>query len=159
MSAFPAPYRKPAVRRVTVLTPFIRHVNTGALAFVMFVALALLSTTHGKDSETRGSAPSKVSQGSLEVSSATDEFNDGDLLYYPHSSYSIYTTDGKLFKSVENHISRNDEIPEVVALPAGSYIVDARSEKNGHVRVPVIIKAGKRTILDLELAEKERLGG
>jgi plastocyanin len=32
----------------------------GALAFVMFVALALLNATHGKDFETRGSAPPKA---------------------------------------------------------------------------------------------------
>jgi plastocyanin len=60
MSASPAHYRKPATRCVTVLTPFIRHVNTGTLAFVMFVAFALLSSIRGKDSETRGSAPPKA---------------------------------------------------------------------------------------------------
>jgi hypothetical protein len=52
---------------------------------------------------------------------------------------------------VENHISRNDEIPEVVALSVGSYTVEARSEKDGYVRVPVVIKAGQRTILDLDV--------
>ena len=57
MSTSPAHYRKPAARCVTVLTPFIKHVNTSALALVMFVALAFLDTTRGKDPETGASAP------------------------------------------------------------------------------------------------------
>src|ERR1700720_3110690 len=48
----------------------------------------------------------ELPRGSLIVYSAADEFNDGGVLYYAHSSYAIYTIKGKLFKSVENHISR-----------------------------------------------------
>ena len=62
MSASPAPYRKPATRSVAVLTPFLRHLNTGTLAFVLFVALALLNTMRGKEPETRESAPAKASK-------------------------------------------------------------------------------------------------
>jgi hypothetical protein len=62
MSASPAHYRKPAITCVTVLTPLLRHVNMGTLAFVLFVALALLGATHGKDSETRESAPLKATK-------------------------------------------------------------------------------------------------
>jgi len=62
MSASPTPYRKPATRCVTVLTPFLRHLNTGTLAFLMFVALALLSTTRGKEAETKASIPVKASK-------------------------------------------------------------------------------------------------
>jgi hypothetical protein len=61
----------------------------------------------------------------------------------------IYTPDGKLFKSVENHMSRSDEIPEVVRLPVGSYVIEARSERDGYVSVPVMIRNGLRTIVDL----------
>ena len=97
----------------------------------------------------------ELPQGYLKVYAAADEFDDGGVPYHAHSSYTIYTTNGKVFKNVENHISRNDEIPEVLALPAGSYTVEARSEKDGYVRVPVVIKAGQRTILDLDLWEKK----
>ena len=90
------------------------------------------------------------SQGYLTVYSATDQFDDGGVLYYAHSSYSIYTTDGKFFKNVENHISRSDEIPEVVTLPAGAYTLEVRSEKEGYLRVHVVINAGVRTVLDLD---------
>jgi hypothetical protein len=92
----------------------------------------------------------ELPQGYLKVYTATDEFDDGDVPYYVHSSYTVYTTDGKVFKNVENYISRSDEIPEVVALPVGSYMVEARSEKDGYVRVPVVIKTGQRTILGLD---------
>ena len=50
------------MRCVTVITPFLRHLNTGTLAFVLFVALALLSTMRGKEPETRESAPAKATK-------------------------------------------------------------------------------------------------
>src|SRR5260370_41871651 len=62
MSTLPSHYRKPATGCMTVLTPFLRHLNTGTLAFVLFVALALLSSIHGKNSETRESAPAKATK-------------------------------------------------------------------------------------------------
>jgi hypothetical protein len=99
----------------------------------------------------------EVSQGYLEVFSATDEFDDGGVPYYAHSSYAIYTTDGKVFKTVENHISRSDELPEIVTLPVGPYIVEARSDRDGYVRVAVVIKAGYRTTLNLELGQQDTL--
>jgi len=97
---------------------------------------------------------SELPQGYLKVYSESDEFNDG--AYYAHSSYAIYSINGRLFKRVENNISRTDEIiPWEVALPAGSYTVVAWSERDGEVRVHFVIKAGRRTIVDLDLAEKE----
>jgi hypothetical protein len=99
--------------------------------------------------------PAVWPHGFLKVYSATDKFNDGDAWYFPHSSYAIYTIDGKLVRSVENHISRNDEVPETVALPGGYYLIDGRSEKNGYVRVRVLVRPGQQTILDMDLADKE----
>ena len=99
-----------------------------------------------------------LAEGYLLVYSATDEVSDGDLPFNPHSSYLIYTLDGKLFKSVENHMSRSDEIPDIVRLPAGSYIVDARSTNNGYVRVRVVIKSNRQTVLDLD-DESKRFSG
>jgi hypothetical protein len=98
----------------------------------------------------------ELPQGSLKVYSATDEFDDGGVPYHAHSSYKIYTATGKLFKNVENHISRSDEIPETVALPVGFYIVEARSEKNGYVRVRVHVQGGRQTILDMRDEEPAR---
>ena len=93
-------------------------------------------------------------QGYLKVYSVSHEFNDG--AYYTHSSYDIYSTHGTLFKKVEINISSTDElIPWEVALPIGSYTVVARSARGGEIRVPFVIKAGQRTIVDLDLAEQE----
>jgi len=95
----------------------------------------------------------ELPQGYLKVYSVSDEFNDA---YYAHSSYAIYSIDGRLFKRVENNISRTDDlIPWEVALPIGSYTVVARLQRGGEVRVRFVIKAGQRTIVDLELAEQE----
>jgi len=96
----------------------------------------------------------ELPQGYLKVYSATDEFNDG--AYYADGSYAIYSIDGRLFKRVENNISRTDDlIPWEVALPIGSYTVVARSQRVGEVRVRFVITAGQRTIVDLDLAEQE----
>ena len=101
----------------------------------------------------------RLAKGYLMVYSATDEVSDGELPFNPHSSYLIYTADGKLFKSVENHMSRSDEIPDIVRLPAGSYIVEARSSNNGYVRVRVVIKPSRQTVLDLDSTGKESPSG
>lgn len=95
--------------------------------------------------------PSGLSyQGYLIVYSATDRFEDGGVPYNPHSSYSIYTTDGKLFKRVENHVSISDETPTLVALPAGTYKVDVRSEESGFVHLTVVVDAERQTVLNLD---------
>ena len=97
----------------------------------------------------------ELPQGYLKVYSVSDEFNDGP--YYAHSSYAIYSAHGTLFKTVENNISRTDElIPWEVALPTGAYTIVARSARAGEVRLHFVIKAGQRTIVDLDLAEQER---
>jgi hypothetical protein len=101
--------------------------------------------------------PAGSSQGYLTVYLTADEFNDGNAWYFPHSAFAVYTINGKLLKNVKSHFTY-DEIPEVlVPLPVGSYIVVARSEKDGYIRLPVVIKAGQRTILDLDLREKGAL--
>ena len=96
---------------------------------------------------------SQLPQGYLKVYSATDKFNDGDAWYFPHSSYAIYTIDGKLFKNVKNHRFANDEVPEAVALPVGTYTVVGRAERDGYGHVLVVIKEGQQAILDLDLWE------
>jgi plastocyanin len=77
MSACPLHYRKPAARCVTVLTPFLRRVNTGTLAFVMFVAFALLSTIHGTESETKELASVKATKNEVAIDNFS--FSPGTL--------------------------------------------------------------------------------
>jgi hypothetical protein len=95
----------------------------------------------------------ELPQGYLKVYSATDRFKDRDALYFPHSSYAIYTIDGRLFENVKNKRFASDEVPEVVALPVGTYVVVARSERGGYAGMLVVIKEGQQAILDLDLWE------
>jgi hypothetical protein len=79
MSASPDSYRKPATRCMTVLTPLLRHLNTGTLAFILFVALALLSSTHGKEAETRELGPAKVTTSEVITKGGQRTIRDVDL--------------------------------------------------------------------------------
>jgi hypothetical protein len=100
--------------------------------------------------------PAVPAHGYLTVHITAAEFNDGSAWYFPHSFYAIYTIDGKLFRNVTSQPSADDEIPDVVALPVGSYMVVGRSEKDVYIRLPVVIRAGQRTTLDLDLRERAR---
>ena len=95
----------------------------------------------------------ELPQGYLEVYSATDKFKDGDAWYFPHSSYAIYKIDGRLYENVRNHRSADDEVPEVVALPVGTYTVVARAERGGYASMLVAIKEAEQVVLDLDLWE------
>jgi hypothetical protein len=97
--------------------------------------------------------PAGPSQGYLTVYLTAHEFNDGNAWYFPHSAFAIHLIDGELFKNVQRRFT-DDKISEVLALPVGSYIVVARSGKDGYIRLPVVIKAGQQRILDLDLREK-----
>jgi hypothetical protein len=98
----------------------------------------------------KGDYHAESRQGYLKIYSATDEIRDGDARYFPHTSYVIYTTDGKLLKNVKNHRSAGDEIPELVSLPVGSYLILARSLRDGYVGMRVVIKEDQQTILHLD---------
>ena len=125
-----------------------------------FVGSPILVKAGQRDSSTGPIQPelsdqAELRHGYLLVYSATDRFDDGGTFYYPHSSYSIYTADGKFFKNVENHISPSDEIPALVTLPAGSYTILLRSENRRYIRLPIVITAGRRTILDPDEAQTD----
>ena len=91
--------------------------------------------------------------GYLTVYSTRDEENNG--AYYSHSSYEIYSGNGRLFKRVEHNITKTgDVIPWKVPLPAGSYTIIGHSAVDGEVCVHFIIKADEQTIVDLDLAEQ-----
>ena len=73
-----------------------------------------------------------------------------DTLFYPHTSYAIYDNHGAFLRGVRNHIGAWDEQPERVSLPSGKYMISAESELDGDVKVPVIIRAAKTTVVNLQ---------
>ena len=91
-----------------------------------------------------------VPTGYLKVYSATEDHDDGDLHYFPHTSYTVYSEDGKIVKKVANAIGVHDEDPALSQLPAGTYTVLAESEDYGTVKVKVVIEPGKLTTVNLE---------
>ena len=147
-------YMKSTLRSTLLKTAFL------ILPLSLYFGGSTVAQAEGKDPLSPGRVRpgnldyrTELPQGYLKVYSASDEFNDGGLAYYSHSSYAIYTIDGELFKNVENHISGSDESPELVALPAGFYLVIARSNRQGDVGIGVAIKAGQLTVLDLDIGE------
>jgi len=120
-----------------------------AVAIVLFVLFAIVSGGRAKGASANRSSTA-TQYGGLMVYSGTDEFNDGGVLYYAHSSYDVYTSDGKLVATIANHLSRSDEIPEVATLPAGRYVIDARSESKGYVLRSIVIRPDRVTVVDLE---------
>jgi hypothetical protein len=93
----------------------------------------------------------RVSFGCLKVFSATQESQWGEgSYYYLHTGYRIYDSAGTAVKWVENHNTSIDEDPQRVELEPGKYIIWAQSDKNGYVKMSVIIKPGRSTLVDLE---------
>ncbi len=88
--------------------------------------------------------------GYLKVYSATEDHKDGNMHYFPHTSYSICTEDGKILRKVANAIGVHDEDPALVELPAGTYTALAESKCYGMVKVKVVIERGKLTTVNLE---------
>jgi hypothetical protein len=94
--------------------------------------------------------------GYLVVYSATEPYEDGEIMYYTHTDYDLYSSRGVFLKRIRNSIEREDETPERVPLAPGRYLVQAESETDGIVRVPVVIDNGRTTVVNLEA---DRRGG
>jgi len=93
----------------------------------------------------------KVSVGYLTVFSSTEETQWGDgPYYYVHTGYRIYDSAGKAVKWIANHDTSTDEAPEKVELAPGRYTIWAQSDKDGYVKVPVVIKLARTTAVRLE---------
>jgi hypothetical protein len=96
-------------------------------------------------------APAGNVTGFLVVYSDTESpIMTDDVMYYPHTGYKIYDSHGVYVRYVQNHVSATDESPSRVALPAGKYTIRARSEVDGEVAVPVVIRGLSTTVVNLE---------
>jgi hypothetical protein len=89
--------------------------------------------------------------GHLQVFSAKEARADGDdPIYYQHSDYLIYNSEGKRIHHVGNAEGHFDEAPRLVALPPGTYFVKARAECFDWVKLPVVVKSGRTTVVHLD---------
>ena len=129
----------------------IKHVVPGAIIIPLLTGCAFTPVAlNSVGPEPRG-AESFIATGYIQVFSDTEEHDIGHgEPYYTHKGYGIYDTAGKQVKYVPNHIGDMDESPTLVEIPTGHYQVDAESSAYGPVRVPVVIQAGKTTLLHLD---------
>ncbi len=123
------------------------------LTVVCFIPLLIscASTQPYVVAEPVGPPPASTHVGFLKVYSAREPYNnDGIDSYPPHTGYTIYSADGKVFKYVQNHMGLFDAGPTVVTLPAGTYKVVAKADRYEKVTVPVMIEEGQTTSIYLE---------
>ena len=105
----------------------------------------------GPEKRTFSGQNDQASFGYLKVFSSTQESQWGEgSYYYLHTGYRIYDSTGKAVKWVENHNTSIDEDPEKVELAPGAYTIWAQSDKDGYVKVPVVIKPARITAVHLE---------
>ena len=98
-----------------------------------------------------GDRSAYVSTGHLRVYSDTKTREIGEnTIYYTHTAYTIRDPSGKLVKYVGNHVGSTDEMPTLVTIPSGSYLVVAESLRYGRVTVPVKIQDGRTTVVHLD---------
>jgi hypothetical protein len=109
--------------------------------------LTTLDTVGPKPADVHPSGPML---GYLKVYNSTREYANGDVTYSPHRRYFLYNLAGARIKTVDNRSSRKDEEPQSIPLPVGKYYVVAETENDTLVRVPVVIKGGSTTFVNLE---------
>ncbi len=71
-------------------------------------------------------------------------------MWYQHSSYAIYTQDGRLIERELNTVGHYAQTPRMVTLAAGRYVVRAQAKGDFEVEVPVIIQPGRTTVVHLD---------
>lgn len=100
-----------------------------------------------------------LSKGFLQVYSRSYPVDSGGIIYQPHTSYSVYSIEGKRLWGVINHVGEDDNRPMTIEIPPGFYFVYAISDRFGQVKVPVFIVASKTTVVYLEGAGMPHTGG
>ena len=77
MSVSPVHNHKSTVRSASMLSAFLRHLNMGTVAFVLFVALALLNPVRGKEPKTTESARARDTEPQLATGLSTPDSRHG----------------------------------------------------------------------------------
>jgi hypothetical protein len=88
-------------------------------------------------------------RGALVVYSDIGAAQEDEPFAGERSSYRLYSSAGELLRLVGNHASPFTQDPEKVVLPVGEYQVIARAAQYGLVKVPVVIRGGQTTVVDL----------
>jgi hypothetical protein len=94
--------------------------------------------------------PPPTGDGYLEVRSAMCTYASDRQAFRIHTAYGVYKPDGTRIKSVQNAQSLNSPDPQVIALPPGTYAIQAWANDSILVKVPVVIESHRLTRVNLE---------
>jgi hypothetical protein len=98
--------------------------------------------------------------GFLQVYTAVKTYPvDAEMFYRVHTDYGVYAPGGVRVISVRNAATYHGLEPRVVSLPPGNYTVRGWADGFDLVRVPVQIKAGRLTVVNLQAGHNERFAG
>lgn len=86
-------------------------------------------------------------QGTLVVHTDTFEVRDGDISYFPHRPYELFSSQAEFLKRVPNHRGLNDERPTPVHLEAGTYLVRVENRFGERSEFYATVRSGKTTVL------------
>jgi len=98
-----------------------------------------------------GSLIASGSTGYLKVYTHVEGYPyEADYYYFGHSDYNVYDHTGRRVRSVQNADLYHSLTPRQVALPPGHYEVIGWGDIKQLVKVPVVIKEGCLTTVNLE---------
>ena len=97
----------------------------------------------------------EVRRSSYKVSDVWDYPYYQEGHYFAHTDYAIYNAAGECVKNVQNAETVHSLTPKQVVLPPGQYTVVGWSDDYQLVKVPVLIKAGSLTTVNLERKNHE----
>ncbi len=143
----------------------------GLLVSSLSVGISFAAGSDAQVTSPVGPAPTAQAKpgtdGSLQVYSARQKHDpsylwdifvggvNDDAQYDPaHTDYTICTPEGKVVEKVRNAHDPNDATPALVSLTPGTYLVKAEDRDYGSVSVPVVIKPGELTQVNLERGKK-----
>src|SRR5208282_2288180 len=84
---------------------------------------------------------------------------DAESFYRGHTDYGIYAPNGARVMSVRNDATYHGLEPKLVSLPPGDYTVRGWADRFELVKVPVEVKAGRVTVVNLETGQNGRFAG
>ena len=79
--------------------------------------------------------------------------------YFAHTDYDVYDAAGKRIENVQNTEALHSLEPKQVSLPPGDYNIKAWTDADQLVMVPIVIKAGCLTIVNLEKKDRQLFQG
>ncbi len=111
--------------------------SRGSRLALLVIAFGLIAVAPVADAGVIGARPpvgraKPEHAGYLVVYTATEPVNQGDVMYYTHTDYRLYSGSGVFLKTIRNSIVKGDEVPETVRLAPGQ-LCDPCTIRNGRV--------------------------